>query len=474
MLSSLPLCFALLLCASSDVFAAPQPKPAGNGLSMNLHRRRPSYKSKAEWGQWAKNNREMLMTKYGASIPQKRSSGSNLLVNQNTDSSFYGSLAIGTPSVSYNVILDTGSADLWVADSNCVTGCSSIPTFNTADSSTFVNKSTEFSISYGSGGAAGFLGSDTVQMAGFSVSDQVFAVCDTITSGLLSDPVSGLLGLAWASISTAQTTPFWQALASGGAWDEPLMSFQLTRYLGVNGASSLEPGGTFTMGFVNSSLYTGEIEYMDLVDSGSYWLLSLSSLTAQGTSVTIGSGSNAYAAIDTGTTLVGGPSAYIANLYSQIPEATPGTGDYDGYYIYPCDTDVNVTMSFGGKSWSISNDDFQLTQISQSECVGAFFELTTGNSAPAWIVGDTFLKNVYSVFRYNPPAVGFAALSEYALSMNGDTGARVPTATIGSIAAAVSATGSSAGRNSNYASRMSLGAGTWLALLIMVATAFLS
>lgn len=56
-----------------------------------------------------------------------------------------------------------------------------------------------------------------------------------------------------------------------------------------------------------------------------------------------------------------------------------------------CDTDVNVTMSFGGKSWSISNDDFQLTQISQSECVGAFFELTTGNSAPAWIVGDTFL-----------------------------------------------------------------------------------
>lgn len=58
--------------------------------------------------------------------------------------------------------------------------------------------------------------------------------------------------------------------------------------------------------------------------------------------------------------------------------------------------------------------------------------------------------------------------------MNGDTGARVPTATIGSIAAAVSATGSSAGRNSNYASRMSLGAGTWLALLVMVATAFLS
>lgn len=413
------------------------------------------------------------MTKYGASVPQKRSSGSNLLVNQNTDSSFYGSLAIGTPAVSYDVILDTGSADLWVADSDCVSGCSSIPTFNTADSSTFVNKSTDFSISYGSGSASGFLGSDTVQMAGFSVSDQVFAVCDTVTSGLLTDPVSGLLGLAWESISTSGTTPFWQALVAGGAWDEPVMSFQLTRYLGVTGASSLEPGGTFTMGFVNSTLYTGDIEYTDLVDSGSYWLLSLTSLTAQGTSVTIGSGSEAYAAIDTGTTLVGGPSEYIANLYAEIPDATAGTGDYDGYYIYPCDTDVNVTMSFGGKSWSISNQDFQLTKISSSECLGAFFELTTGNSAPAWIVGDTFLKNVYSVFRYSTAAVGFAELSSYALSMNGDTSATVPTATIGSVAAAVSAT-SKSGVQSNYASRTSLGAGTWLAALVMIAVVCLS
>ena len=29
---------------------------------------------------------------------------------------------------------------------------------------------------------------------------------------------------------------------------------------------------------------------------------------------------------------------------------------------------------------------------------------------PSWIIGDTFLKNVYSVFRFSdPPAVGFAS-----------------------------------------------------------------
>ena len=75
------------------------------------------------------------------------------------------------------------------------------------------------------------------------------------------------------------------------------------------------------MGFTNSSVFTGDIEYESLVDNrGSYWLLEMSSLTAQGNSVTLSSGSS-YAAIDTGTTLVGGPSAAIAELYSQIPNS---------------------------------------------------------------------------------------------------------------------------------------------------------
>lgn len=33
------------------------------------------------------------------------------------------------------------------------------------------------------------------------------------------------------------------------------------------------------------------------------------------------------------------------------------------------------------------------------------------NSTITWVVGDTFLKNVYSVYRYDPPAVGFATLT---------------------------------------------------------------
>jgi hypothetical protein len=88
--------------------------------------------------------------------------------------SYYGSLAIGTPPVAYNVILDSGSSDLWVASSSCTQGCNNIQTFNSAASSSFNSSTSSFSITYGSGKASGSLATDVVQMAGFQVNSQVF------------------------------------------------------------------------------------------------------------------------------------------------------------------------------------------------------------------------------------------------------------------------------------------------------------
>jgi len=104
-----------------------------------------------------------------------------------------------------------------------------VPTFNSAQSSSFTNESKAFSIQYGTGEAAGTLAKDTVQMAGFSVASQVFAVCDEVSSGLLNSPVSGLMGLAWNTIASSGATPFWQTLAASNALDSPVMGFQLTR-----------------------------------------------------------------------------------------------------------------------------------------------------------------------------------------------------------------------------------------------------
>jgi len=449
MFSSLALALVILLSTSSAVSAAPQPHVV-TGQSIPMYKRSPR-RNATEMGKWAKNHREMLLTKYGGSLNHKRSSGTNLITNQNADSSYYGSLAIGTPPVSYNVILDTGSSDLWVAESSCSIGCNSVPTFNPSQSSSFQNKTQAFSITYGTGQAAGSLAQDTIQMAGFSVANQVFAVCNQVSSGLLNNPVSGLLGLAWNTIASSGATPLWQTLAQSNAWDSPVMAFQLTRFVDDQNAEALEAGGSFTMGFVNQSLYSGDIDFQN-VPSGqeSWWILPVAGMTVQGNSVNLPTGTASYSAIDTGTTLVGGPSSAIQAIFAQIPGSAPGTGNFENYYTYPCSTQVNVTMNFGGRSWPISPSDFKLTQVSDSQCVGAFFEMETGSNAPSWIVGDTFLKNVYSVFRFNPPSIGFATLSSTATAQN-DVNGVVPTPTIGSVVV-VSATSTGSSRLHNTAS----------------------
>ncbi|KAJ3537142.1 hypothetical protein NMY22_g5721 [Coprinellus aureogranulatus] len=397
------------------------PSPAGQ--TINLVRSKPKAWSKEEWGTWAKSHKLALEAKYSGSASRRvhrRASGTNYThyiahpfqqLIAFPSHSYFGSLAIGTPPVSYNVILDTGSADLWVAGENC-TSCGDVSTFDPSSSSSFQNQSTPFSITYGSGEAAGFLAQDVVQMAGFQVENQVFAICDEVSSGLLTEPVSGLLGLAFQTIASSKAPPFWETLASEDAWDSPIMAFHLTRYLNASDVRTLERGGSFSMGFANSSLYTGDIDYVDLPVQGSYWILPITSeptfdvairITVNNNSINAPAGEQAYAAIDTGTTLVGGPSSVIGEIFAQIPDARPGTGDFESYYTYPCDTQVTVEIAFGGRSWPISPADFELARLTHDTCLGALFEITSGGSAPAWIVGDTFLKMCIQSFDIRQP-----------------------------------------------------------------------
>jgi len=99
--------------------------------------------------------------------------------------SYFGSIAVGTPPVAYDVILDTGSADLFLVSSSCTSQtCTGVQTFDGSSSSTFNSTTTPFSITYGSGSASGVLGRDEVQMAGFQVSQQTFGMSLSITCPL--------------------------------------------------------------------------------------------------------------------------------------------------------------------------------------------------------------------------------------------------------------------------------------------------
>ncbi|KAF8322235.1 acid protease [Clavulina sp. PMI_390] len=388
------------------------PSPSTPGYSVPLRRRTRQRQTTEEIQAYHRRQADRLLAKYSASdaasSPSKRASSTSLtLVDEDVDFSYYAPISVGTPSQSFNVIMDTGSSDLWLAGSTC-TSCSSIGnTFDTSTSSTFQSTGAVIDITYGSGEVKGTLGNDTVTVAGYTLSGQAVGVMTEISSGVLSGTsLSGLIGLAWPSLAQSGANPFWLNLINSGALSNNLFAFSLARYVTDSSATDTEAqGGYMDIGYTDSNHFSGSINWISL-SSKSYWLIPMDSLTLNGNTSTAVGG---YAAIDTGTSLIGGPTAWMADLYAQIPGASAGTGSLEGYYVYDCSTNVNVSLTFGGVSYSIETADFsRVADSSGKTCIGSFFGIDVTGSSVSWIVGDTFLKNVYSVYRESPAAVGFA------------------------------------------------------------------
>ncbi|WWD00588.1 hypothetical protein V866_007523 [Kwoniella sp. B9012] len=398
---------------------------------------------------------------YAKAIEKRADNGEVTLTNHNLDTSYSATLNVGTPSQSLDIVLDTGSSDLWVASDACTMGaCTSMETYDDTASTSKVNLSSSFSIEYGSGTAAGSLVQDLVTLGGYSVASQTFAACDEVSSGLLSTGVSGIMGLSWPALAYSKATPWWVTLAKSSSWSDPLFAFHLARYRNVAGASSVEAdGGVATFGFLDSSLYSGDVTYVSVSGSAQYWQIPMASMTMQGETVSLGSSN--MAAIDTGTTLIGGPESIIEAIYANIPGSQRMTGSYAPYFAYPCSTNVDFEITFGTFTIKITDQDFNLGRYTSdtSMCTGAAYVQSLSSSSPVqWIVGDAALKNTYTVFRYNPAAVGFANLAGAVTSSEAAASTTIPDASAiaaTSVAATTSRSSSSASTTSSSASNAS-------------------
>jgi cathepsin D len=94
------------------------------------------------------------------------------LGNLNEDASYYATMQIGTPPQYMDVLMDTGSSDLWVYATGCLTckPTSPIPLsdgtqqyFNASRSTTVAVSSTLVTITYGGGSSVqGYIARDTI------------------------------------------------------------------------------------------------------------------------------------------------------------------------------------------------------------------------------------------------------------------------------------------------------------------------
>ncbi|CAG8784102.1 42020_t:CDS:1 [Gigaspora margarita] len=112
------------------------------------------------------------------------------------------------------------------------------------------------------------------------------------------------------------------------------------------------------------------------------------------------------AIIDTGTTLLIIPTEDAEELHKQIPGSE--FDSQDNVYLIPCNTTAVVSLVFGGVGYKIPPRDLTFAPISDTQCVSAIIPGDIFPPLPIWLCGQTFLKNVYSVFDVGNKQVGFA------------------------------------------------------------------
>ncbi|KAF8143642.1 acid protease [Mycena galopus ATCC 62051] len=309
-----------------------------------------------------------------------------------TDDDWDGNIYIGTPGQKFFVLFDTGSADLWVPSSSCKTSaCASKSKFTASLSVTAVKKSGTFSIEYGSGDVSGPVYTDTVVVAGIKATKQYFSPA-TLTSDLAVYPFDGILGLAFPAISNLFESPFFNTAHDEGNVKKNQFSFFLA-----------ESGSELFLGGNDPAKYTGNIEWHSIDPSFGYWVIPGASAKVGSTTVA----SNFETIIDSGATYMYGPPAAVAKFYRAIP----GAGSIgDGFYVYPCASLPTISFKWGGQAWVVSPTTFNLGEFEPGYCVGALVGADLGFGSNVWLLGNVFMRNVYTSFDFDKEAVGFANL----------------------------------------------------------------
>ncbi|KAF7326657.1 Acid protease [Mycena venus] len=162
------------------------------------------------------------------------------------------------------------------------------------------------------------------------------------------------------------------------------------------------------LGGTNNAKYTGELEFHNVDSSSGFWQITGAEAKV-GSTTTV---SNFETIIDSGTTIMYGPPASVKKVYAAVKGAKLFDSE-NGYYSFPCATPPQIAFNWGGKDWGISPANINLgqTEDGSSECVGALAAQDLGLGSNVWLLGDSFMQNVYTAFDFGEQAVGFAALA---------------------------------------------------------------
>jgi len=235
----------------------------------------------------------------------------------------------------------------------------------------------------------GNLSTDVVSIGGVAVNTQGFAEATYMDPFFSQVTLDGLLGLGYLDLAAGGITPVFDNM--GKNLDSNVFSVYLDSSAGST-KSKLVLGGTDPNLFAGNIFYTPVLE---LQNTYLYYSVELADLKINGKSVTsCTSGQTCIGIVDTGTSLIIGPTDDINNILSTLGNSCSDLSKLP-----------NIEITIGTVVLTLSP---QIYVIGSGRNCG--FGFSTSDS-DLWILGDSFMRQFYTVFDRDANTIGFAALN---------------------------------------------------------------
>ncbi|RLN02951.1 hypothetical protein BBJ28_00000920 [Nothophytophthora sp. Chile5] len=394
------------------------------------------------------------VTHAGDSVLQQKliglSSGLAYYVEMNIGSPLYSSSSGSSGSNSFNLLLDTGSANTAVVTAECCS-LTNENLYSCSDSDTCVDQSTSVSVSYVSGSWSGDIVADTFSAEGLgSVTSMPFAEI-TAEDSFISTGYDGIIGLGFQAIASPTDNPpvpFFDTVANADSLGNTfsLLMCGALQALSLSNVSVADDSylyaGEFLLGGSEGAngetYYSGEIVYTPLVQAKYYNVL-VTDIGVGGQSLgldceTINS---PRTIIDSGTSNLAFPSAVyssvVAELKTQVESVASDVSDSFFDDNTACCSDEcdptnadSIIYSLPGLTISLAVDGDNSQQITitiPAEYIWRPLVVSTGSGESTCrvfgisegdftLLGDVFMDGLFTVHDRDNDRVGLAIASD--------------------------------------------------------------
>jgi len=331
---------------------------------------------------------------------------------------FVGTLGIGTPSQKMRVIYDTGSSNTWLPGHECdEASCDKYGKYNHHQSSSYEelkeaqglgeSRRPTFFIKYGSGLVRGKVIQDDVTLGGIKLKKARFGeVGYEHGHAFRKGHFSGIVGLAFPSLAAANMYPLFDQVIDQKVLKKEEFAFYLSNR--INNPSRLMLGDSA------EGSWKGDLTHHDVIENN-YWSVRMADVMVGDERLNICPRDGCKVAVDSGTSLVTGPSQHVSHLLRKL-DIKHNCANWDD--IKSMSLLLEATRKDGSKylkKYPLHKNEFVFEmknpQGKRKACTPGVMALDVpAPRGPLWILGDLFMMKYFTQYnrKTNQVKIGLA------------------------------------------------------------------